>query len=260
MPLYEGKMVQAFDHRAASVVVNPENQHRPAQPEPATLEQHQGPDWLPDPQFWVRSRHIYLVPDSLSTRLQGCDCADQRPVYDCGVIPGTARGNTLAALLSDRGHGTVYTRFSAMFLANLNALCFDFVARQKIQGQHLNWYIVEQLPVVPPERYEAVRFGAKRLGRSFATPCWSYLHRARHGAFARDMGHVDDAGEVRPPFVWDEDRRLKLRAKLDAVYFHLYGVTDRDDVRYIYSTFPIVEREETAASAAIVRASCALPI
>ena len=42
-------------------------------------------------------------------------------------------------------------------------------------------------------------------------------------------------------------RRLKLRAKLDAVYFHLYGVTDRDDVRYIYSTFPIVEREEMAA-------------
>ena len=28
------------------------------------------------------------------------------------------------------------------------------------------------------------------------------------------------------------------------LYFHLYGVTDRDDVRYIYSTFPIVERQE----------------
>ena len=31
------------------------------------------------------------------------------------------------------------------------------------------------------------------------------------------------------------------------VPFHLYGVTERDDVRYVYSTFPIVEREETAA-------------
>jgi len=29
VPLYEGKMVQAFDHRAASVVVNLDNQHRP---------------------------------------------------------------------------------------------------------------------------------------------------------------------------------------------------------------------------------------
>jgi hypothetical protein len=35
-----------------------------------------------------------------------------------------------------------------------------------------------------------------------------------------------------------------LRARLDAVFFHLYGVTDRDDVRYVYSTFPIVERQE----------------
>ena len=37
-----------------------------------------------------------------------------------------------------------------------------------------------------------------------------------------------------------------LRAKLDALYFHLYGVTDRDDIRYVYSTFPIVERDEKA--------------
>ena len=50
-----------------------------------------------------------------------------------------------------------------------------------------------------------------------------------------------------PPFGWDEDRRLRLRAKLDALYFHLYGVTGRDDIRYIYSTFPIVEREEEKA-------------
>ncbi len=51
---------------------------------------------------------------------------------------------------------------------------------------------------------------------------------------------------MKPPFIWAEERRLNLRAKLDAVYFHLYGVTDREDVRYIYSTFPIVEREEMA--------------
>lgn len=72
-------------------------------------------------------------------------------------------------------------------------------------------------------------------------------------SFARDMGHVDAAGEVLPPLVWDEERRLNLRAKIDALYFILYGVFDpadpaqgRDDIRYIYSTFPIVEREETA--------------
>jgi len=65
--------------------------------------------------------------------------------------------------------------------------------------------------------------------------------------FARDMGYVDEGGAVKLPFKWDEDRRLQLRAKLDAVYFHLYGITDRDDVRYIFSTFPIVERQEIDA-------------
>ena len=65
--------------------------------------------------------------------------------------------------------------------------------------------------------------------------------------FARDMGHVDEAGEVKPPFTWNEERRLILRSRLDAVFFHLYGVTNRDDVRHVFSTFPIVERQEIDA-------------
>ena len=54
------------------------------------------------------------------------------------------------------------------------------------------------------------------------------------------MGYVDANGKVRPPFIWDEARRLTLRAKFDALYFILYGVFDpanaassRDDIRYI---------------------------
>ena len=65
--------------------------------------------------------------------------------------------------------------------------------------------------------------------------------------FARDMGYVDSTGTVKNPFSWDEAHRLLLRAKLDAVFFHLYGITQRKDVEYIFSTFPIVRREEMAA-------------
>ena len=64
--------------------------------------------------------------------------------------------------------------------------------------------------------------------------------------FARDMGHVNEAGKVKQPFTWDEERRLVLRSKLDAVFFCLYGVTDRAHIRYIYSTFRIIERKERA--------------
>ena len=53
LPLYEGKMVQAFDHRAASVVVNAANVKRPAQPVDASAAEHEDADWKPNPQFWV---------------------------------------------------------------------------------------------------------------------------------------------------------------------------------------------------------------
>jgi hypothetical protein len=39
-----------------------------------------------------------------------------------------------------------------------------------------------------------------------------------------------------------------MRAELDALYFHLYGIP-RDDVDYIMETFPIVRRKDIAAYA-----------
>jgi hypothetical protein len=130
----------------------------------------------------------------------------------------------------------------------LNSIVCDYVARQKIQSRNLNKYILEQLPVVPPDIYDKVKFG-KTAARDIVREAVLELTYTAHdmAPFAKDMGYVDRHGEVLPPFRWDEARRLKLRAKLDAIYFHLYGVTDRDDIRYIYSTFPIVEREEMEA-------------
>ena len=118
---------------------------------------------------------------------------------------------------------------------------------------------IEQLPVVPPARYETIRFGHKTAGEIVREAVLELTYTAHDMApFARDMGYVNERGEVKPPFTWDGDRRrLILRAKLDAVFFHLYGVTDRDDIRYIYSTFPIVERKEKASYGGVYR-SCEL--
>jgi len=52
-----------------------------------------------------------------------------------------------------------------------------------------------------------------------------------------------DCGYDRPPFRWDDERRLKIRCELDAAFFHLYGVA-REDVDYIMETFPIVKRRD----------------
>ena len=50
---------------------------------------------------------------------------------------------------------------------------------------------------------------------------------------ATDLGNwASDLGYTGAPFVWDADRRARLRAELDAYYARLYGL-DRDDLRFI---------------------------
>ena len=132
-------------------------------------------------------------------------------------------------------------------MANLNSIPLDYVARQKIQGQNLNLFVIEQLPVVPPDTYKKVKFGSHSAESLVREAVLELTYTAHDMApFARDLGYVDETtGEVLPPFRWDEERRLNLRAKLDAIYFYLYGIEERNDINHIYSTFPIVEREET---------------
>ena len=43
----------------------------------------------------------------------------------------------------------------------------------------------------------------------------------------------------------ERQQRRHLRARLDALYFHLYGL-DRDDADYVLSTFPIICCEDQA--------------
>ncbi|MDE2833285.1 MAG: Eco57I restriction-modification methylase domain-containing protein [Bacteroidota bacterium] len=241
VPLYEGKMVQAFDHRAAHIVINPKNLHRPAQPRPATPEQHSDPNWVPDPQYWVlRSKTAFPTAPYLIGFKDVTAPTNYRSMI-AALIPSFGVGNTLPIVSADWHAGAD----AACLLANFNALTYDYIARQKIQGQHLNWYIVEQLPVVPPERYRQVKFGPRTAQDIVSEVVLELTYTAHDMApFAREMDYVDENDEVLPPFRWDTERRLHLRAKLDALYFHLYGITDRDDIRYIYSSFPIVERDE----------------
>ena len=125
-------------------------------------------------------------------------------------------------------------------VANLNSIPFDYVVRQKVQGTTLNWYILEQLPVIAPDDYDRP-FGAitaRDLVRDHVLRLTCTAHDMT--PFARDLGHDG------PPFPWDEEERRHLRARLDALYFHLYGLT-REDAGYVLDTFPIVRREDEAA-------------
>ena len=129
---------------------------------------------------------------------------------------------------------------AALLLANFNCFALDYVARQKVQGTHLTWYIVEQLPVIAPTDYDR-KFGdttARALVRDHVLRLTYTAHDM--APFARDLGYDG------PPFIWNEEERRHLRARLDALYFHLYGLS-RADAAYILDTFPIVRRHDKAA-------------
>ncbi|WBX86236.1 Eco57I restriction-modification methylase domain-containing protein [Sphingosinicella microcystinivorans] len=247
VPLYVGRMLHLFDHRAASVSVNEANLHNPALSVEVTPEMKADPAYFPTPQYWVASTTD--APSKPAIAFRDIARATDVRTFIASFIPSGSAGNTAPLLVSDLPFVD-----QALMLGNINSTVLDYVARQKAQSTHLNWYIVEQLPIIPPAGYGRA-FGAKTASEIVRQTVLELTYTAHDMApFARDMGHVDAAGNVLPPFVWDEERRLHLRAKLDALYFILYGVYDpadpaasRDDIRYIYSTFPIVERQEIAA-------------
>ena len=134
------------------------------------------------------------------------------------VIPLAGVGNQMPLMLFPEME--IKPKLAAL-LANLSCLVFDFVARHKTGGTHMNYFIFKQLPVLPPDRYTEADL-------DFIVP------RVLELTFtAYDLtGWAQDLGYNGPPFAFDPDRRAVLRAELDAYYARLYSLT-RDELRYI---------------------------
>ncbi len=239
LPLYEGKMVQAFDHRAASITNRKGNLFRPGQPDRTLDEEYLDVAFSPRPRYWV-SQQESDVFQSVHWLLAFKDITASTNVRTmiAAAVPQVGCGHTLPVLLPSEDRFDVGS--VACLLANLNSFGFDYIARQKVQGTHLTWYTVEQLPVIASADYDR-SFGtttARDLVRDHVLRLTYTAHDM--APFARDLGYEG------PPFIWDEEERRHLRARLDALYFHLYGLS-RDDAVYVLSTFPIVRREDEAA-------------
>ena len=107
----------------------------------------------------------------------------------------------------------------------------------------MSYFILKQLPMLPPDVYKALCTWDVRvvLGEWIRPRALELTYTAWDlREFAGECGYAG------PPFRWDEERRFLLRCELDAAYFHLYGI-ERDDVDYIMETFPIVRRKDERA-------------
>lgn len=253
LPLYEGKMVHIYDHRAASVKINPDNIHNAALSAETGSRRKANPDYFPTPQYWV-SENAVDWPKGIDWQLAFRDTTNTTNARTmiAAVIPKNGAGNKLPILAVEKSVRN-YTKNIFMLHGNLCAILFDYILRQKMHGQSLNLYILEQLPMIPPEAYRR-KFGPKTAREIVREEVLALTYTAHDLApFAKDMGYTDpQTGDVLPPFTWDDDDRLRRRAKLDALYFLLYFPDDsrdalRDLVAHIYAAFPIVEREEMKA-------------
>ena len=163
------------------------------------------------------------------------------------MIPRTAVGNSAPLMLVDE---TVPPRTYLALLANLNSFALDYVARGKIGNVNLNFFLIEQFPLFPPDAY------AKRCpwDRRTTLESWISDRVLKLTCTAEDMLPLADAcgftgGSFQAEYggrlnKWDEAERAELMAELDAAFFHLYGIA-RDDVEYILSTFKGIHAPQT---------------
>jgi hypothetical protein len=114
-----------------------------------------------------------------------------------------------------------YPKHAIALIGALNSLTLDYCARQKLVGTSFKYFLMKQLPVLPPSAFSSNDFAF--IQRRVLELTYTSHSMA---SFAGDFGYDG------PPFAWDENRRAQLRAELDAWYARAYGLK-RDELRYI---------------------------
>jgi methylase of polypeptide subunit release factors len=255
LPLYEAKMMWHFDHRFTTYEGATQEQLNASSLPQLTPNQKANTSLRVMPRYWLDESDVLnrVVPPMDEEQAALADGSLQRaelerrqreraPHWLLGFRDVTDSRNERSAVFSllpfaAVGHKLPLVFIGASFgaeqlfclLANVNSFVFDYVVRQKIGAMSLSYFILKQIPVLPPTFYRAadVAYLASRVLELVYT--------------ADDMQPLSDALRASPhsqyaipnsPFRWDETRRALLRAELDAWFARAYGLT-RDELRYI---------------------------
>lgn len=243
LPLYEAKMVYQYNHRHSDFSETGDQRAHilPKLKDEALSDAN----YEPIPYYWVVSKESDMRFKDKAWNKGWClgfrDVTDSRASarsFIATVIPRSPVGNKFPLVLTDFPASKV-----ALLVANMSAFCFDFVARQKIGGLTMNFFIVKQLPILAPDAYSAEH-------ESFIIPRVLELTYTSIGleSWAKDLGYEG------PPFGFDPERRMQLRAELDAYYARLYQLT-REELQFVLEpesikpgypseTFAVLKRSE----------------
>ena len=255
MPLYEAKMFHQFDHRFSTYEGATQKQLNVGILPRLSIESKQNPSYIVTPRYWVSKTE---VENRLNDRwnkewLLGwrdiCRATDERTVVS-SLLPLSGCGDTVLLMLPQVNKVNLIT----CLLANLDSIVFDFVARQKVGGTHLKFFTMRQLPIIPPNRYTKtdIEYIVPRVLelvytaydlKPFAEDIWKELDEKNRETLMQrwEKNHqqkppenckIESENCELSPYLWDEQRRAKIRAELDAKYAQLYQLT-RDELRYV---------------------------
>lgn len=237
VPMYHGLMIHQYDHRANSVGINPKNTKRPYVSVRIPDSDRANRNFLPTHRLWVLEDEVVARQAGASKWVLGfrdVSSATNGRTVIAAILPLVGIRDTIGLLL-DAGGLTALN--SSCLLANLNSLTLDFVAARKITSSHVKKFAIEQLPMIAPKEFDKT-FGTVTARQMVRDHVLHLTYTAYDlTPFARDLGYEGE------PFIWDPAERRQLRARLDALFFHLYGLSE-DDADYILDQFPVLEKNE----------------
>jgi hypothetical protein len=204
LPLYEGRMIGQFDFSQKGWVSGKGRS--------AVWREIPWNDKRIEPQFLMRAHDFALArPEAhRDNRVAFMDVSAATNMRTCiaAMLPPVPCGNS-APILHTHRDGPSLTA----------ALCswpYDYVARQRCGGLHLNYFVIEETPLPRPERVPGI---SSTMAALIGT----------HPSLARIVMGIG-GGHARAALTTHE--RLRRRSLLEAVIAALYGL-DRDDFAWI---------------------------
>ena len=155
LPLYEGRMIDNFDHRLASTLIKDIKLQRSGESLTLSSEEKLNPACVSRPRYWVSAADCEraskrLFQQGWAIGFMSITSATNARTCIASIVPRAGLGNSVIALLS-----TASAKHQCCLLANFCSFLFDYVCKQKVSGNNFNMFIIKQLPVLPPTSFDA---------------------------------------------------------------------------------------------------------
>ncbi|MGW5365991.1 Eco57I restriction-modification methylase domain-containing protein [Actinopolymorpha pittospori] len=242
LPLYEAKLLAHWTNRLATYEGATQAQLNVGSLPRLTERQLDDPDqdilaryWIADdavrdalPDWWDRNwllgwRDIARASDSRTFVPSALPLAAVGHKFPLAFLGEASRAPLLQALWS--------------------SLIYDYIARQKLSGTGMTYFIVKQLAVPTPAAFEEIPAWTDIALGVFVRARVLELTYTSHRMAGYAADTIPEGSAPGAPFRWLPDRRDQLAAELDAAMLHLYGL-GRTDAEHVLDSFPVVRKNQ----------------